>query len=46
MSLKSMVSTPKEALSNGPGFLVIGRPITHSLNPLESLNQIQCDIGL
>jgi orotidine-5'-phosphate decarboxylase len=29
--------TPKEALDKGSDFLVIGRPITTSDNPLQSL---------
>lgn len=43
---QSRVSSPKEALDNGSDFLVIGRPVTESSNPLESLNQVLCDIGL
>ena len=35
-----------EAITNGSDFLVIGRPIIGSLNPLESLNQVLDDIEL
>ena len=37
---QSRVSSPKEALNNGSAFLVIGRPITESSNPLESLKKV------
>lgn len=37
---QSRVSSPKEAINNGSDFLVIGRPITESSNPLKSLNQV------
>lgn len=43
---QSRVSSPKEAINNGSDFLVIGRPITESSNPLKSLNQILDDIEL
>jgi orotidine-5'-phosphate decarboxylase len=39
-------TTPKEALNNGSKFLVIGRPITASENPLKSLEKIIEDINL
>ena len=41
---QSRVSSPKEAINNGSDFLVIGRPITESSNPLKSLNQVLVDI--
>ena len=40
------VSTPIEALKNGSDFLVIGRPITQSRNPLKSLEKIITDLNL
>tara|TARA_Y100001970_G_scaffold7483_1_gene8594 strand:+ start:4415 stop:5098 length:684 start_codon:yes stop_codon:yes gene_type:complete len=43
---QSRVSSPKEAINNGSDFLVIGRPIIGSSNPLESLNQVLDDIEL
>ena len=42
---QSRVSTPKEAILKGSDFLVIGRPITGSSNPLESLEAINSDIN-
>ena len=39
------VSTPIEALKEGSDFLVIGRPITKSRNPLESLEKIIADLN-
>ena len=39
------VSTPIEALKNGSDFLVIGRPITKSRNPLKSLEKIITDLN-
>ena len=36
--------TPKEAIDLGSDFLVIGRPITTSLDPLEELKQINHSI--
>ena len=41
---QSRVSTPKEAINNGSDFLVIGRPVIESSNPLKSLNQVLDDI--
>jgi len=43
---QSRISSPKEAINNGSDFLVIGRPIIGSSNPLESLNQVIDDIEL
>lgn len=40
------VSTPKEALENGSDYLVIGRPITSSPNPLKSLEDILKELSL
>ena len=36
--------TPKEAISAGANYLVIGRPITQSSNPLEELKSINLSI--
>ena len=43
---QTRVSTPQEAIKNGSDYLVIGRPITESKNPLESLEKILRDINL
>ena len=43
---QSRVSSPKEAINNGSDFLVIGRPIIESPNPLKSFNQVLDDIEL
>lgn len=43
---QTRVLTPQKALKNGSDYLVIGRPITSSLNPLKSLEQILRDIDL
>ena len=43
---QSRVSSPKEAINNGSDFLVIGRPVIESSNPLKSLNQVLEDIEL
>ena len=37
---QSRVSTPVEALRNGSDFLVIGRPITGSKDPVKALERI------
>lgn len=37
---QSRVLTPTEAVAQGADYLVIGRPITQSANPLQALNQI------
>ena len=37
---QSRISTPSEAMKNGSDFLVIGRPITASKNPIEALEKI------
>ena len=34
------IMTPKEAVNSGANFLVIGRPITNSKNPLNTLKEI------
>ena len=38
------IMTPKNAISNGSDYLVIGRPITKSLNPREAFENILKDI--
>ena len=38
------IMTPKEALEAGADYLVIGRPITESVNPLEALKNINASI--
>ena len=37
--------TPKKAISLGASFLVIGRPITGSQNPLETIKEINKSLG-
>lgn len=37
---QSRVMTPKDAVENGASYLVIGRPITQSVNPLKTLCEI------
>lgn len=41
---QTRVMTPRNAIKNGADYLVIGRPITQSLNPIQSLQQINKDI--
>ena len=36
--------TPKQAIDLGANFLVIGRPIIHSKNPLETIKEINLSI--
>ena len=36
--------TPKEAIDLGADFLVIGRPIVESINPLETIKKINKSI--
>ena len=38
--------TPNEAINEGSDFLVIGRPITSSIKPLESLKEILRSLDL
>ena len=42
---QSRVMTPREALQAGASYLVIGRPITKSANPLQALLDINSEIG-
>jgi orotidine-5'-phosphate decarboxylase len=37
--------TPRQALANGADYLVIGRPITQSPDPLQTLLSINQDIA-
>jgi orotidine-5'-phosphate decarboxylase len=39
------VATPTEAVAMGSNYLVIGRPITRSLDPLATLKQINASLG-
>ena len=36
--------TPKEAMSNGADYIVIGRPITQSSDPLKEIKEINSTI--
>jgi orotidine-5'-phosphate decarboxylase len=40
------VMTPRDAISNGADYLVIGRPITAAPDPLQSLRSIQDEISI
>ena len=37
--------TPSAALAEGSNYLVIGRPITHAIDPLQALQGIIEEIG-
>jgi orotidine-5'-phosphate decarboxylase len=37
--------TPRAALESGSSYLVIGRPITKAVDPLQALQQITNEIG-
>ncbi|MDT9587518.1 MAG: orotidine-5'-phosphate decarboxylase [Candidatus Arsenophonus melophagi] len=39
------IMTPEEAINIGVDYIVIGRPITHSINPALTLTQINHSIG-
>jgi orotidine-5'-phosphate decarboxylase len=43
---QSRVVTPRQALDLGSSYLVIGRPITQSASPLETLKKIHQEISL
>jgi orotidine-5'-phosphate decarboxylase len=43
---QSRIATPLEALNAGSHYLVIGRPITRSANPMKSLSEIVREIAL
>jgi orotidine-5'-phosphate decarboxylase len=40
------IVTPSEAIHLGSDYLVIGRPITKAADPLQVLQQINCELGL
>lgn len=40
------IATAKEAFANGADYVVVGRPIRNSDDPIETIRQIQADIGL
>jgi len=39
------ITTPSKAIQNGANYLVIGRPITQSANPLQALQEISLEIS-
>ncbi|MBS4097744.1 MAG: orotidine-5'-phosphate decarboxylase [Sulfuricella sp.] len=39
------IATPAQALQDGASYLVIGRPITQALDPLQALKNINLEIG-
>ena len=41
---QTRISTPLEAIKNGSDYLVIGRPIVESKNPLEAIKKINQSI--
>jgi orotidine-5'-phosphate decarboxylase len=43
---QSRVMTPQAALQAGSSYLVIGRPITQAVDPLQALRNINIDIGV
>lgn len=43
---QSRIATPADALAAGSDYLVIGRPITASADPLQALNDIARSIGI
>jgi orotidine-5'-phosphate decarboxylase len=42
---QSRIMTPRAALESGSSYLVIGRPITKAVDPLQALQQITNEIG-
>jgi orotidine-5'-phosphate decarboxylase len=42
---QSRIMTPRAALESGSSYLVIGRPITKAVDPLQALQQIANEIG-
>ena len=40
------IATPVSAIESGSSYLVIGRPITQSSDPLASLNAINASLGI
>ena len=45
LSDQKRVMTPADAITAGSHYLVIGRPITQSTNPIETLNSINSQIS-
>ena len=41
---QTRVATPREAMSNGASYLVVGRPITQAVDPLAALAAIQREL--
>jgi orotidine-5'-phosphate decarboxylase len=39
------IATPKSAISDGASFIVVGRPITEAINPVEAAREIIREIG-
>ena len=44
MNDQKRITTPSQAISDGADFLVIGRPITEAIDPLQALNNISLEI--
>jgi orotidine-5'-phosphate decarboxylase len=42
---QSRIMTPKQAITEGSDYLVVGRPITRASNPLKSINDILSDLN-
>ena len=42
---QNRIMTPKQAVENGSDYLVIGRPVTQSDDPVRVLREINADIG-
>ncbi|MDH5600904.1 MAG: orotidine 5'-phosphate decarboxylase, partial [Gammaproteobacteria bacterium] len=40
------IMTPAQAMQAGGNYLVIGRPITQSENPMQALEKIEEELGL
>ena len=44
MNDQKRITTPSQAVSDGADFLVIGRPITEAIDPVQALNNISSEI--
>ncbi|MBT4108936.1 MAG: orotidine-5'-phosphate decarboxylase [Pelagibacterales bacterium] len=44
MNDQKRITTPSQAISDGADFLVIGRPITEAIDPVQALNNISSEI--
>ena len=44
MNDQKRITTPSQAISDGADFLVIGRPITEAIDPVQALNNISLEI--